>query len=68
MYITFFSLSCDDKCPSEVQHVCGCDGKTYLNQCELEKQNCIDKTNIDIRHNGKCRSKQIIPLVSSLIP
>ena len=42
------------KCPRATKPVCGSDGKTYVNECELRKQSCTTKTNIRVLHQGKC--------------
>ncbi|XP_028394352.1 uncharacterized protein LOC114518524 isoform X7 [Dendronephthya gigantea] len=50
-----YKASCKcPKCPPETKHVCGSDGKTYINECELRKQSCTTKTNIRVLHEGKC--------------
>ena len=42
------------KCPRKTKKVCGTDGKTYINECELRKESCKTKTNITVLHDGKC--------------
>jgi hypothetical protein len=50
-----YRASCQcPKCPPATKHVCGSDGKTYVNECELRKQSCTTKTNITVLHQGKC--------------
>jgi coxsackievirus/adenovirus receptor len=50
-----YRASCQcPKCPRTTKRVCGSDGKTYVNECELRKQSCTTKTNIRVLHQGKC--------------
>ena len=42
------------KCPPTTKHVCGSDGKTYLNECKLKRWSCMTKTSIRILRPGKC--------------
>jgi hypothetical protein len=50
-----YRASCQcPKCPPTTKPVCGSDGKTYVNECELRKQSCTTKTNIRVLHEGKC--------------
>ena len=42
------------KCPPTARHVCGSDGKTYVNECELRKRSCTTKTSIRVIHQGTC--------------
>ena len=61
-----YKASCQcPKCPPETKHVCGNDGKTYVNECELRKQSCTTKTNIGVLHPGKCGKFLIICLAVS---
>ncbi|GAB6031084.1 hypothetical protein CHUAL_007895 [Chamberlinius hualienensis] len=43
--------------------ICGSDGRTYANECELELMNCEGLLNIKRHHEGKCSSSE--SLVSS---
>ena len=50
-----YRASCQcPKCPPTTKPVCGSDGQTYVNECELRKQSCTTKTNIRVLHQGKC--------------
>ena len=42
------------KCPPATKPVCGSDGETYINECELRKQSCTTKTSIKVLYQGKC--------------
>ena len=40
--------------PAYKEPVCGDDGKTYKNKCELERENCLNKKAISFKHHGEC--------------
>lgn len=46
---------CPTICPANYSPVCGSDGRTYSNRCQLDIANCQDKqTNINILKDGQC--------------
>lgn len=44
------------KCPQEVRHVCGNDGVTYKNICELQEATC--RAGVQLAHAGPCTDLQ----------
>lgn len=44
------------QCSAKQEPLCGTDGKTYRNQCELDKFNCENKvgTVVSKKHIGAC--------------
>lgn len=45
---------CHFNCTDEKKHICGSNGITYKNQCELEKARCELNTDIDIEYSDEC--------------
>lgn len=51
--------SCEFNCDSDTETaVCGSDSNTYASACELKKKNCLDITNIYVKHYNRCKSCQ----------
>ena len=50
-------LDCGGVCPQDYNPVCGSDGQTYGNQCELEVASCNSFGTIRIVSNGPCISE-----------
>ena len=47
--------NCEKKCPKSKKKVCGSDGKTYQNECELERKACKKpELNLKVAYKGKC--------------
>merc|ERR1719391_1504619 len=47
---------CPSICTSEYNPVCGSDGKTHINKCELEKATCTSGGKIKLQHDGECEN------------
>jgi len=47
---------CKTNCGRTVKAICGDDGETYPNKCELNKKNCQEGTEIGIAHKGECKN------------
>ncbi|XP_044882263.1 ovoinhibitor-like [Mauremys mutica] len=44
-------------CPRILHTVCGTDGVTYANECEMCAHNLEHGTNVSKKHNGKCKQE-----------
>jgi hypothetical protein len=45
---------CNQACPLNYIPICGTDGQTYSNNCQLESFNCLKKTDVAVAHAGEC--------------
>ena len=45
-------------CTQEFRPVCGDDGKTYANRCEMEKEACEEGRTVAVRREGPCKRKK----------
>jgi len=51
---------CPEVCPSNYDPVCGVDGYTYSNECQLEVASCNSPIPISIVSQGECDSGEIL--------
>lgn len=49
------SLSLPQKCKPHKRPVCGSNGKTYLNHCELHRDACLTGSKIQVDYDGYCK-------------
>ena len=45
---------CQLMCPRNFRPVCGSDGQTYSNECQLKSQACLAKKSVRVAHDGAC--------------
>ena len=45
---------CDIKCTREFKQVCGSDGRTYNNECLLNRAKCVKRLFIRVASQGAC--------------
>ncbi|XKL68116.1 hypothetical protein PGB90_003607 [Kerria lacca] len=46
---------CKTECPNAEEPICGTDGVTYRNLCNLRATACQNKLNIRVQHPSECR-------------
>ena len=54
MYVQ--ELPCETPCHKLLRYVCGSDGKTYGNECELRNAKCSN-SNLHVMHVGECKTE-----------
>ena len=51
---------CPEFCGEIYAPVCGTDGKTYPNECELQAHACYTHDdNLKVKHDGECKGKSL---------
>jgi coxsackievirus/adenovirus receptor len=41
-------------CKSVVDRICGTDGQTYINRCQMKRKACQSNTKVKVAYKGKC--------------
>ncbi|KYO22440.1 follistatin-related protein 1 [Alligator mississippiensis] len=49
---------CIEQCKAHKRPVCGSNGKTYLNHCELHRDACLTGSKIQVDYDGHCKEKK----------
>ncbi|XP_042350945.1 follistatin-related protein 1-like [Plectropomus leopardus] len=52
------SCLCIESCKPHKRSVCGSNGKTYRNHCELHRDACLTGLKIQVAHDGHCHEKK----------
>ncbi|CAG0886258.1 unnamed protein product [Cyprideis torosa] len=52
---------CPTDCPETYSPVCGSNGRTYRNTCDLNKAACLEKIDLQVSYPGQCLSSATIP-------
>ena len=54
MSLSLIAKPCSEACPRIYLPLCGNDGKTYGNECELNVAKCKSKGEIRLKKEGEC--------------
>ena len=46
-----------EECDEEYDPICGSDGKTYNNSCNLQRDACLNHLNLTEAYKGECVGK-----------
>uniref|UniRef100_A0A8C9TD57 Follistatin-related protein 1 n=1 Tax=Scleropages formosus TaxID=113540 RepID=A0A8C9TD57_SCLFO len=58
---------CIEQCKPHKRSVCGSNGKTYRNHCELHRDACLTGLKVQVAHDGHCKEKKADPAVATPI-
>ncbi|MEJ1283193.1 follistatin-like 1 [Cricetulus griseus] len=58
---------CIEQCKPHKRPVCGSNGKTYINHCELHRDACLTGSKIQVDYDGHCKEKKSVSLSASPI-
>lgn len=52
---------CRKSCPDHENPVCGSNGMTFPNHCELHRTSCLERKKIAIKYDGECKGQPTQP-------
>lgn len=52
---------CKESCPDHEKPVCGSNGITFPNHCELHRTSCLEGKKISIKYDGECKGQPTQP-------
>ena len=52
--MSFSNDDCPETCELTYEPLCGSNGRTYKNKCQLKRDSCFAKTKIVEIHKGEC--------------
>lgn len=52
---------CKESCPDYEKPVCGSNGITFPNHCELHRTSCLEGKKISIKYDGECKGQPTQP-------
>ncbi|XP_078379068.1 follistatin-related protein 1-like [Oculina patagonica] len=52
---------CKESCPDHENPVCGSNGITFPNHCELHRTSCLEGKKISIKYDGECKGQPTQP-------
>uniref|UniRef100_A0A1I7XAX0 Agrin-like n=1 Tax=Heterorhabditis bacteriophora TaxID=37862 RepID=A0A1I7XAX0_HETBA len=58
---------CNKKCELILKPVCGTNGITYDNECELRRLSCEEKSRIEVHHEGTCGPLNVLLVLNYII-
>ncbi|XP_067298741.1 follistatin-related protein 1a [Pseudorasbora parva] len=58
---------CVEQCKPHKRPVCGSNGKTYRNHCELHRDACLTGLKVQVAHHGHCEEKKMEKIINSPI-
>lgn len=73
LFQDFVCVCVDQQCIPHKHPVCGSNGKTYRNHCDLHRDACLSGLKVQVAHDGHCEGKCVCApfnrfVVFSLIP
>lgn len=57
---------CRKSCPDHEKPVCGSNGMTFPNHCELHRTSCLERKKISIKYEGECQGLPTQPPLTAM--